>query len=324
MKEIRVTANDAGQRLDRFLGKAFPSMGQGFICGMVRKKRIKVGGRRCETNYRLCEGDIISLYINDEMLEEKKQAKTFLDVPADINVVYEDENVLLIDKPVGLVVHEDDENTADTLINRVLHYLYDKGEYIPENEQSFVPSLCNRIDRNTGGIVMAAKTAAALRILNQKIHDRELTKKYLCLTVGCPQPESALLTAYLEKKSDENRVVVSDRKTPSNLTIKTKYTVLDSCGEMSLLEVELLTGRTHQIRAHMAHMGHPLIGDGKYGSNKVNRQLGYKHQALYSYYLRFDFTTDSGELSYLNHRAFRVKDVWFVDKFNEYKENKRK
>lgn len=324
MKELTVGKNDAGQRLDRFLCKAYPRLGQGFICSNVRKKRIKIGGKRCETNYKLCEGDVIQLYIVDALLENTPTEKTFLDVPADINIVYEDENILLIDKPVGLVVHEDDENTADTLINRVLHYLHDKGEYSPESEQSFTPALCNRIDRNTGGIVIAAKNAEALRILNQKVHDRELVKLYLCVTDGCPKPAAATLTAYLEKRADENTVIVTDRKTPSNLTIKTKYTVLDTCGEISLVEVDLLTGRTHQIRAHFAHIGHPLLGDGKYGDNRKNKLYGYKYQALYSYKLRFEFTTDGSILSYLNHKEFSVNDVWFTDKYYNYKENKRK
>ena len=193
-----------------------------------------------------------------------------------------------------------------------------KGEWKPKEENSFAPALCNRIDRNTGGIVIAAKNAESLRVLNQKIRDRELVKLYLCVVQGELPKRADTLTAYLEKLSDENRVVVSDRKTPQNRTILTKYRVLEQRGGNSLLEVDLLTGRTHQIRAHFAHVGHPLLGDGKYGSNKLNKSLGYDVQALYSYRLRFEFTTPAGCLEYLNHREFSVADmdsIWFVKKF---------
>lgn len=320
MIEVKITKNDSGQRIDRFLSKAYPKMSQGFVCKMIRKKRIKVDNKRCESNYKLLENDTIQLYIIDELLEsENSNEVDFRSLPYDFDIVYEDENILLIDKKVGMVVHEDNENTVDTLINRIKSYLFHKGEYNPENEQSFVPALCNRIDRNTGGIVIAAKNAESLRVLNQKIRDRELVKLYLCIVAGKLNKNSDLMTAYLEKKSDENMVVVSNKKTAENRTIKTKYRVIDFDGSNSLVEVDLLTGRTHQIRAHFAYIGHPLLGDGKYGKNQLNKQFGYKTQALYSYKLRFEFTTDSGCLEYLNHKEFEVKDIWFVNKYYDEK-----
>ncbi len=324
MTEITVTKNDAGQRADRFLTKAYPNLTLPLICKLMRKKRIKLNGARTEPNVKLTEGDVFRFYLSDELLSkgEIEHENDFRTVPSEINIVYEDENILLADKPVGMVVHEDNDNTSDTLINRIKCYLWKKGEYIPEEEQSFVPALCNRIDRNTGGIVIAAKNAESLRVLNQKIRDRELLKLYLCVVQGRPEKTSDTMTAYLQKLSDENRVIVSDRKTPENRTIKTKYRVLDSIGSQSLVEVDLLTGRTHQIRAHFAHTGHPLLGDGKYGSNKVNKQYGYNGQALYSYKLRFEFTTDAGCLAYLNGREFEVADrnaIWFVKRYNELK-----
>lgn len=324
MTEITVTKNDAGQRADRFLTKAYPNLTLPLICKLMRKKRIKLNGARTEPNVKLTEGDVFRFYLSDELLSkgEIEHENDFRTVPSEINIVYEDENILLADKPVGMVVHEDNDNTSDTLINRIKCYLWKKGEYIPEEEQSFVPALCNRIDRNTGGIVIAAKNAESLRVLNQKIRDRELLKLYLCVVQGRPEKTSDTMTAYLQKLSDENRVIVSDRKTPENRTIKTKYRVLDSIGSQSLVEVDLLTGRTHQIRAHFSHTGHPLMGDGKYGSNKVNKQYGYNGQALYSYKLRFEFTTDAGCLEYLNGREFEVadrNDIWFVKRYNELK-----
>ena len=319
-KEIIIGENDAGQRLDRFLMKLFPSLKSGIINKAVRGKDIKLNGKRTEISYRLVNDDRIYIFLPDSLLNEKKDENDFMAAGDKLTVIYEDDNILLTDKEQGLVVHSDESKTADTLINRIKKYLYKKGEYLPENEQSFVPSLCNRIDRNTGGIVIAAKNAEALRILNEKIKNRELVKKYLCIIIGRPKKDEDVLTAYLERDLAKKQVKISGNKTPDNLTIKTKYKVIDSCGELSLLEVELLTGRTHQIRAHMAYIGHPLLGDGKYGINRVNMQYGFKMQALYSYKLGFDFEDDGWILNYLNKKEFTVKDIPFLVEYKQIKE----
>lgn len=322
MTEITIKKNDAGQRADRFLSKAYPNLKSSLVCKLMRKKRIKLNGARVEPNVILKEGDVFRFYLSDELLAKepiKSAAADFREISAEINVIYEDKNILLVDKPAGLVVHEDNENTADTLINRVLSYLYQMGEFDPERENSFTPALVNRIDRNTAGIVIAVKNAEALRILNQKVRDREIQKLYVCEVVGTPKPPSATLTAYLKKLPDENRVLISDTPKDGYLTIKTKYRVLESKGELSLVEVDLLTGRTHQIRAHFAHIGHPLLGDGKYGDNAINKRCHAKTQALCSKTLKFKFTTDAGILEYLNGKSFSVKnenDIWFVNRFH--------
>lgn len=321
MTEITIQKNDAGQRADRFLSKAYPNLKMSLVCKLMRKKRIKLNEAKVEPNAILKEGDVFRFYLSEELLSKKPVERTndFRDISAEINVVYEDENILLCDKPCGLVVHEDNDNSADTLINRILSYLYQKGEFDPENEQSFTPALVNRIDRNTSGIVIAAKNAEALRILNQKVRDREIEKLYLCAVFGCPKQRESTLTAYLKKLSEENRVIVSDKPQPDFLTIKTKYRVLQSKGELSLVEVDLLTGRTHQIRAHFAHIGCPLLGDGKYGENAQNKKYNAKTQALCSYKLKFKFTTDAGILSYLDGREFSIQDyreLWFVKLFD--------
>ncbi len=319
-KEIVIGENDSGQRLDRFLIKAFPALKSGIINKAIRNKDIKLNGKRTEANQRLEKGDRLYVYFPDRLLENRRINDDFMAAGDFLSIAYEDENILLADKEQGLVVHTDNDNTADTLINRIKKYLYKKGEYNPESEQSFAPSLCNRIDRNTCGIVIAAKNAESLRIMSEKIKNRELSKKYICIVLGELPKNEDILTAYLKKNANENKVYVSDKKTADNLTIKTKYKVLESCGELSLVEIDLLTGRTHQIRAHMAYIGHPLLGDGKYGVNKINQKYGFQVQALCSYKLSFDFKSDGGILNYLDKKTFQVKEIPFMAQYNKIKE----
>ena len=299
-------------RVDKYLASHMEYTSRHRIQLAIKKEYIRVNDRVAKANCIVRPGDVIKF-----VMPYQRRGLEILPEDIPLDIVYEDENILLVDKPVGMVVHEDESGDSDTLINRIKSYLYHKGEYHPESEMSFAPALCNRIDRNTCGIVIAAKNAEALRILNHKIRDRELTKLYLCIACGKVTPDSATLTAYLEKNSDTNTVKISDRKTKNNLTIKTKYKVLAYNGENSLLKVDLLTGRTHQIRAHLAYIGHPLLGDGKYGSNKLNRQYGFKYQALCSYELEFKFTTDAGCISYLDGRKFRAKAPDFVKMFGD-------
>ncbi len=193
MTEITIQKNDAGQRADRFLAKSYPNLKSQLVCKLMRKKRIKLNGAKVEPNAILKEGDVFRFYLSEELLskETRRETADFRDISAEINVVYEDENIMLVDKPAGLVVHEDNDNTADTLINRILSYLYRNGEFNPECENSFTPALVNRIDRNTSGIVIAAKNAESLRVLNQQVRDREIKKLYLCAVSGKPEPSSA-------------------------------------------------------------------------------------------------------------------------------------
>lgn len=317
MRTIEITSNDSGQRLDKFLTKKFKNMPQSLMYKYIRTKYIKLNGKRCEISSRLQEGDILTLYIKDEFFEPVPDEYDFLKAPAKLDIIYEDKNIMLLNKKPGLIVHPDENYHFDSLIARVQHYLYDKKEYDPKKENSFAPALVNRIDRNTGGIVIAAKNAESLRILNQKLKDRELEKLYLCIAVGIFEKKSATLSDYLEKNEKQNRVYVLKNPTKNSKTIKTKYRVLAEKNGFSLVEVDLLTGRTHQIRAHFASIGHPLLGDGKYGKNEINRRMGYKWQALYSHKLTFRFTTDGGILEYLNGKTFTAPKVWFVSYFDK-------
>lgn len=322
MKSFEITKNDANQRLDRFILKVCPTMPQALMYKYIRLKRIKVNGKRGEISTRLNAGDRVDAYINDEFFADVTPKYDFLSSPARLNIVYEDENILLADKEQGLIVHPDKNEYRDTLIGRIQHYLYQKGEYDPKAENSFKPALANRIDRNTGGMVIAAKNAEALRILCEKIKNREIDKRYLAVIHGTPKQKSQMLEGYLEKNSDKNKVYLSGKKTENNLTVKTRYNTLASKNGLSLIEVELITGRTHQIRAHMASIGHPLLGDGKYGKLQNDKKMGFDKQALYSYKLTFDFTTDGGILQYLDGKTFTVKRVWFAEQLfgDKYKQ----
>ena len=315
VKELKIGRNDAGQRVDRFLAKAVPLLPASLAQKYLRLKRIKRNGQRVERDTRLCEGDTLQLYINDEFFDTPSADNAYLTVTVpQLNIVYEDENILLVDKAAGIPVHpHDGAALGKTLIDHIQAYLYQKKEWRPREENAFTPALCNRIDRNTGGIVIAAKTAEALRVMNQKIKDRELDKRYLAIVEGSPKPKSGVLKGYLFKDAAKNRVYVTDTPQKGARSCETRYTTLAVKNGLALVECALITGRTHQIRAQFAHAGHPLLGDGKYG--KTGRQAERTYQALYSYRLTFRFTTDAGSLNGLNGKCFQVSRVDFVETY---------
>ena len=282
----------------------------------IRIKRIKLNGKGAKRDTRLSEGDVLSLYINDEFFEKPREENAYLKVGKPrINIVYEDENIILADKKPGVLCHSAGAWDYNTLIANIQAYLAQKGEWDPKGENSFAPALCNRIDRNTGGIVIAAKNAEALRILNDKIRDREIEKYYLCAVHGKPKQSRGRLENYLFKDAAKNQVYVKNRPEPGAKTAVTEYRLIKTSGALSLMECRLLTGRTHQIRAQMAHAGMPLLGDGKYGSERFNKNFGEKGQALYSYKLEFAFPTDAGILEYLRGKCFTVQGVEFAEKY---------
>ena len=316
MKEFAIGPNDAGQRLDRWLAKAVPLLPAPLAQKYIRLKRVKVNGKGSKRDARLERGDVLQLYINDEFFDAPTPDNAFLRVDAPrLDIIYEDEHLLLLNKRPGMVVHPDDREQVNTLITHVQAYLYQKREWSPRWENAFAPALCNRIDRNTGGIVIAAKTAETLRVMNQKIRDRELQKLYLCVIHGEIEPPEGKLKGYILKDGDRAQVRVFDKPVPSGRTAVTLYRTLKRRNGLSLMECDLITGRTHQIRAQFAAAGHPLLGDGKYGRERDNRRFDRRFQALYSYKLRFAFTTDAGPLEALNGREWTVENVDFVEEY---------
>ena len=329
MREFKINSNDAGQRLDKFVQKAVKGMPISLMYKAIRLKKIKVNRKRAEQKQILNEGDVVQMFLNEDLFSEKITDNELLSIKTDLKIVYEDENLLICDKAPGVLVHSGDGDGAvsgdgdakdrNTLIYHIQAYLAQKGEYVPGNENSFAPALCNRIDRNTGGMVISAKNARALRDVNERIKNNKITKKYLCAVHGSLPKKSDTLCDFLIKDSKNNKVRVLKNKIQGAKEIITKYKLISYNREkdISLVEIELVTGRTHQIRAHMSSIGNPLLGDGKYGINEKDRKQGYKHQALYSYKLTFEELDDC--LSYLNGKTISVdeKSIYFLREFKK-------
>ena len=312
MKSFVISKRDAGTRVDRFIDKTFENLPKSLMYKEIRKKNIKVNKKRCTNDQKLKEGDLLELYLKDDVLKLKVKHLDFMRASDELDIVYEDENIIILNKKVGILCHPDGKEYIDNLVARLKKYLYQKGEWSPETS-SCTPSLANRIDRNTGGLVIGAKNLQSLKILNAKIKSREIEKFYLTVVHGKMPKSEEVLTAFLTKNEKKNLVKVTDNQIEGSKKIITKYKVLDYYDDASLLEIELLTGRTHQIRAHLAHIGHPLYGDGKYGIEE-----GRFRQALYSYKLKFAFD-DENELSYLSGREFQARDIKLLDDYKERK-----
>ncbi len=319
MRSFNITKNDADQRLDKYISKSVPALPKSLMYKYIRLKRIKVNRKRAEISTRLKEGDIVDMYIGDEFFKEAQYKYDFLKAGKELDIVYEDENIVICNKKAGLLCHADKNEYNDNLINRILRYLYNKKEYDPKSEHSFTPALANRIDRGTSGLVICAKNAEALRILNSKIKSREVKKYYLCIVSGRMPKSEDTLKAYLAKNEEKNTVSIKNKEFEGSKEIVTKYRVLAENNGFSLLEIDLLTGRTHQIRAQLAHIGHPLLGDKKYGDRKLNAKYNYSNQALFSYKIKFDFTSEAGSLDYLGGKCFEADKSAFENEFNKLK-----
>jgi len=316
LKEFIIGQNDAGQRLDRFIAKAVPALPPSLAQKYIRLKRIKIGGKAAARDHKLDCGEVVQMYVNDEFFEAKRDENAYQKISGPgLEIIYEDANILLINKPAGVLCHSDETYDYASLISRAQAYLYQKGEWRPSDENAFAPALCNRVDRNTSGIVIAAKNAQSLRIINDKLKIREIERYYLAVVHGSPKQKSRRLDGYIFKDSVKNKVYVSKDSRPGTTSASMEYKVIATTGNLSLLECRLITGRTHQIRAQLADIGYPLLGDGKYGSERLNKPYGENRQALCSYKVVFKFRTSAGALAYLNNSSFELHGVPFVNKY---------
>ena len=314
MKNFTINNNDCGQRIDKFILKAMPDMPKSMLYKLIRKKDIKINGKRCEISTRLCEGDIVTVFVKDELSASKKHDMSFLNASGELKIVYEDENILIADKPIGLDSHSSDSSGGDTLINRIKLYLYNKKEYYPESENSFSPAICSRLDRNTSGLVISAKNAAALREINSAIKDGAVNKIYRCICTNPPPKAADIIIAFHKKEESGNIVKISDFPADGYKEIGTGYKIIRQKNGFSLVEIRLFTGRTHQIRAHMSHIGSPLLGDGKYGDIQVNKRYNTFCQQLCAYSLEFNLP-ETSPLSYLNKLEITAGIPDFEKKF---------
>lgn len=306
MKIIKVNINDVNLRLDNFLSKTFINFKKSEIYKAIRNKKVKVNNKKAKFNYHVKLNDEIKLFVNDELLENKKQQLN-LENKQDFSIVYEDANIMLVYKPKGLVVHTDNNGEVNTLINQVINYLIRTNRYDPKLENTFVPSLVNRLDRNTAGIVLIAKNRPTLDLLNEKMKNHEINKYYIAKVHGIIDPKSATLIAYSTKNSNDNLVKITKKPINNNSKqITTKYKMISHDANTSVIEINLLTGRTHQIRAHMNYIGFPLVGERKYTNSKFSNQTKNKQQSLCAYKIEFNFTTNSKHLAYLNKKSFRL------------------
>ena len=293
MEKITVGANDSEMRLDRFLKKYLVNASLSHIYKMIRKD-IKVNGKRKKEDFILTTGDEISIYVSSDELERLTARKTREKAKKQFKVVYEDENIIVVDKPVGLLTHGDMTEHKNTLANQVVDYLIEKGEYVPRKEKTFTPAPCNRLDRNTGGLIVFGKNAPSVRKVNKLFQSRTNISKYYLAVVRGRLDSEMTVEGGIEKDERTNTVSVTDKGRESVSVIRP----IREGNDYSLVEVELVTGRTHQIRAHLASIGHPIIGDPKYGDEKLNADSGEDTQLLHAYKLVFGKV--EGFLEYLS------------------------
>lgn len=296
---IKIGTNEAGQRCDKFLRKLLKDVPLSAIYKAFRKGDIRVNGKKIKEQYVLEEGDEIVI----KYLKTSGEKKEFVRIDNNFKVTYEDENILMVEKWPNLLVHSDTKGGAPTLTDYVLSYLYDKGDYEPEKEITFTPAPCNRLDRNTSGVVIFGKNFKYLKALNEAIRERDIEKYYMALVQG--RIKDGIYTGYILKNEDANISKVYKNEVPNSKEIAMEVKNIQSCGTFSLIEINLLTGRSHQLRAHLASLGNPIVGDSKYGDKKLNsffvNRYGLDFQFLYAY--KVIFKSDSDELKYMKNKT---------------------
>ena len=305
MKEVNITGKEENQRLDKFLLKYFNNAPKSFVYKMLRKKRIKFNGKKAEGNEIIKNGDKLQMYIAPETMDSLMSEKEIVKAERHFGIVYEDDNILVVSKPAGLLSHPESSVDKNTLIDQILYYLYEKGEYDMSKESSFTPAICNRLDRNTGGIVIAGKNLAAVQAVNKAIAQRKIKKYYITMVRGEFTQEKELF-GYHVKDELTNTVKVLKKEAPGAKKIFTKVKPIAVKDNFSLLEIDLITGKSHQIRAHLKSMGYPVIGDRKYGEMRVNTRFkdkyGLNNQFLFAY--KIAWHENEGVMAYLNGKEF--------------------
>lgn len=310
MREFIINRNDADQRLDKYLAKSLKRLPKSLMYKYIRNKKIKVNRKRCEISQRLNEGDLVQMYISEEFFEDQSNL-SFMQASDQLHVIYENEHLLIVNKPANLLVHSDDANQFDTLTDRILKYLVKTKAYDPHLEKSFTPALCHRIDRNTEGLVIAAKSAEALRVMNEKIRQREIDKHYLCIVEGQLRGSDKLVH-YYRKDEAKNKAILSSVPIDGWSEVSLIYKSLAVKDNYSLLDIDLLTGKSHQIRAQLSYIKHPLLNDIKY-QGKPYRQL--EGQALCAYKICFSFTSDAGCLNDLKNKEIEIENPALLELF---------
>ena len=315
MKSFTAGPNDAGARLSRFVLNVTQNLPSSVLYKGFRNKRIKVNGKRAQADYRLAEGDVVELYLNDEFFPQapaKKAPAPRTRQPA-LTVIYEDDQIAVLYKPAHLLCHSDrtgDANLVDAFIARQI----ERGEYDPNGENAFSPAICNRLDRGTEGLVIAAKKYTALRDMNEIIRNDWMKKEYLTITIGAPP--AGRHVAWLQHSEKGNKVRIHAHESEGYKKIITDVTVIRCIGPFALCRIGLITGRTHQIRAHLAYLGHPVLGDIKYGNRNMNEKTGFKTQALCAQRLTFGNIPEENTLHYLSGKVIKLADPEIVKQFD--------
>lgn len=307
MTEIKITSKEENQRLDKYLLKYFNKAPKSFVYKMLRKKRIKYNNQKAEGNEIIKAGDTLQMYLASDTMDTFMEEKKVYEVKIEFDILYEDENVLFVIKPLGLLTHPEKAEDRNTLVDQVLFYLNQKGEYYNSKTNTFTPAACNRLDRNTGGIVVFGKNLMAVQNLNKAISNRDVDKYYLTIVKGKVNRNS-VETAYIYKDTSINKVEISNVENKNTKKIVTGFRPIKSTNEYTMLEVDLITGKSHQIRAHLASLGLPIIGDRKYGDEKINSifktKFSLENQFLFAY--KITFKISNGSLSYLNNKVFEA------------------
>ena len=296
---IEIGSNEAGQRCDKFLRKLLKDVPLSAIYKAFRKGDIRINGKKIKEQYVLLEGDTIEI----KYLKTNGEKKSFTRIDNKLKITYEDENMILVEKWPNVLVHSDKKEGESTLTDYVLSYLYDKGDYEPEKEITFTPAPCNRLDRNTSGIVIFGKNFKYLKVLNEAIREKDIEKYYEALVQG--RIKDGIYKAYILKNEDTNISKVYTQKVPNSKEISMEVKTVQSCGTFSFIEINLLTGRSHQLRAHLAQLGNPIVGDPKYGDKKLNsffvNRYGLDYQFLYAY--KVIFKSNQEELNYMKNKT---------------------